>query len=158
MAPALRAYVVKETAISIVINALLSALFVGLMFGGRSQVPHWGAGNLAFDFVPQTFMISLMSVLVPSAIARKRRRAGAVMGCAPVLAFLPRNLPLRALLAALAGLALFASIGTLLLGALAPDPLPISVVWPMKILYGALVAAIVTPLALCVALGEEESE
>jgi hypothetical protein len=156
MSPALRAYVVKETAISIVINSVLSAFFVWLMFGGRTQVPLWGVGNLAFDFVPQTFMISLMSVLVPSALTRKRRRAGAVGSCEPVLSWLPRNLPLRALLAAVGGVLLFASLGTLLLAALAPDPLPMASVWPMKIVYGALVAVIVTPLALCVTLGEED--
>ena len=99
MAPALRAYVASETMISIVINAVLSAL-----------------------------------------------------------PWLPRNLPLRALLAAIGGVTLFASLGTLLIAAIAPDPLAMSAVWPMKILYGALVALIVTPLALCVTLGEEEKQ
>jgi hypothetical protein len=157
MSPALRAYVVKETAISILINAVLSALFVWLMFGGRSQVAVWGAGNLAFDFVPQTFMISLMSVLVPSALTRKRRRAGAIESCEPVLPSLPRNLALRALLLAIVASLVLATAAALLLAAVSPAPLAMSAVWPLKIVYGALVAVIVTPIGLCVALGEEES-
>jgi hypothetical protein len=141
--------------ISIVINMVLSALFVWLVFGGRDAVPVWGSGALATDFLPQTFMISLMSVLVPSTLTRKRRRAGGVEACEPRLSWLPRNLLLRALLVAVAATILFSSAATLLLTALASGPLPLAAIWPMKIAYGALVAIIVTPIALCVALGEE---
>ena len=46
------AYVGRETAISIVINSVLSALFLWLLFGGAATVPVRGVGNLAFDFLP----------------------------------------------------------------------------------------------------------
>src|SRR3954464_14008976 len=131
MSPAVRAYVVKEVMISIVINSVLSAFFVWLSFSGRQDVPIWGTSGLAVDFLPQTFMISLMSVLVPSALTRKRRRARAVDACEPVLPWLPRNLFLRALLVAIAATILFASAATLLLAALASGPLPLSAIWPM---------------------------
>ena len=148
------AYVGKETAISIAINSVLSAFFVWLMFGGAASVPVRGVGNLAFDFLPQSFMISLMSVLVPSALTRRRRRSGVVQPCAPVLSWLPRNLLLRALLAAVAATALFGAAAALLLLALAPAQLSMAAVWPMKIAYGAALALVVTPLGLCAALGE----
>jgi hypothetical protein len=156
MAPSTRAYLVKETLISIAINSVLSALFVWLVFGRAQIVPVSGAGGLSLDFLPQTFMISLMSVLVPSLLTRKRRRAGAVEGCEPVLPWLPRNLPLRALLIAVMATILFSGAATLLLNAVVEDSLTMASVWPMKIAYGALIAVIVTPIGLCVTLGEKQ--
>ena len=158
MNAAARAYLAREVLISLLINAILSALFVWLVFGTVSVVPVWGAGGLAFDFLPQTFMISLMSVLVPSALTRRRRRGGAVERCEPFLPWLPRNLFLRALSVAVVSTILFSSAGALLLDAAASEPVPIAIVAAFKTAYGALVAIIVTPLALCVALGEDLSK
>jgi hypothetical protein len=156
--PSIRGYVVRETLISVVINSLLSALFVWLAFGGVAAVAVWGEGGLAFDFIPQTFMISLMSVLVPTLLTRKRRRAGAVDRCEPVLPWLPRNVILRAVSIAIAATLVFSSAGAFTLAAAIPGPVPILTVAAFKIAYGALVAVIVTPLGLCIALGEEVSK
>ena len=69
-------YVAVETAVSIVINVLISALFMFAVFGRTPLIDLWGSHGLAIDFIPQTFMISAMSVLVPTLIARKRVRQG----------------------------------------------------------------------------------
>jgi len=56
MMPTGRSYLLRETAISMGINAVLSAVFVFLIFRGKTKIGLWGAGGLAFNFVPQTFM------------------------------------------------------------------------------------------------------
>ncbi len=73
-----RLYIARETAVSVVINTMISALFMERVFGGRASIDLWGLHGLALDFVPQTFMISAMSVRVPTLIARRRMRAGAI--------------------------------------------------------------------------------
>ena len=155
MSPAHRGYVRTETIISIVINSAVSALFVWLAFSGATVVPVWGAGGLAIDFLPQTFMITLMSVLVPSAITRKRRRAGVVEAGPATPAWLPRNLLLRAILLALGSTVLFSALGRALLSVAADGSVDIGTVWPLKIACGALIAAIITPFAVRAALGDE---
>ena len=59
-------YILVETAISVAINAAISACFAFLVFGGRTGIALWGSGGLALDFAPQTFMIAMMSVVVPT--------------------------------------------------------------------------------------------
>ena len=68
----------RETAISIVISAVISALAFVLVFGHDQAVD---LGAYGFDFFPQGFMIALMSSLVPS--LQQWRRIGGAVG--PVL-------------------------------------------------------------------------
>ena len=64
---------VRETAISMAINGVLSAVFYFAFFHGLAKVPVWGVGNYAFDFVPQSFMVALMGTLVPGLLTLKAR-------------------------------------------------------------------------------------
>jgi hypothetical protein len=144
----LRGYVVRETAISIVINAAISAVFAWAMFHGAEPVSVSGAGGLAFDFLPQTFMIALMSSLVPSAIARKRLRPDMAASGHAAPGRLPRNLLLRALLIAAAATLLIAPAASFLLAKAAGASLDGGAVMPMKVAYGAFLALLVTPAAL----------
>lgn len=145
------AYIRRETRISIVINAILSALIFLAVFGIHQPVESWGAGQWVCDFLPQSFMIALMSVLVPGALARQRLRRGA-LASTPHHSILPHDLLLRALV--LAGLSTI--IGTALVAGLAWStgtetiaPVP---ALALKTAYGAILSWIVTPLALRVAL------
>ena len=58
-----RAIVMRETMISTVPNALVSAAFVWLLFAGQATVSLWGISGLAFDLVPTTFMLTLMTTI-----------------------------------------------------------------------------------------------
>ena len=158
-----RSYVAHETGISIVINMAISAAFVWIVFGGAAAVPVSGTRGLLVDFLPQTFMIALMGSLVPSALTRKRvrgqRRRGQpgrdeIAGGAPFLPWLPRSLLVRSILIALAALPILAGPAMLLLWSVQHAPVTIWVVLVLKIAYGALVAAVVTPLAVRAVLGE----
>jgi hypothetical protein len=136
------------------INAALSALFVFLIFGGRDRIPLWGMGGLAFDFLPQTFIIAFMATLVPSVLTRQALHSGkvaAVEGHAPKL---PRNLFLRALLIPVLVSIVAMPLAILALASISPWPLPFAAVLPMKILYGAAVACVVTSCALRAVLCE----
>lgn len=141
------AYVRRETAISAVINAAFSALFFWLVFGGVDPVPLWGRGNWVFDFVPQGFMVALMSTLVPGALAAKALRAGAIhaagRGNGLPGALIPRALVLAVGAAAL-GTAVMAVI-TVLSGV---AELRATTAAAVKVGYGAALALLVTPLAL----------
>ena len=143
-----RAYLVRETVISILINAALSAAFVFIMFGGVDPVPVRGLGGAVFDFLPQTFMISLMSTLVPSALTAKRLRTGSITALPASMHKLPKALLLRSVTVAVVttialGIAAAATFYVAGIGSL-----PFATLLVTKILYGALVALIVTPVVL----------
>lgn len=144
-------YVRTETLISMAINGVLSLVFFLIVFSKVDIVPMWGAGNWVFDFLPQSFMIALMGTLVPGALTAKRLRAGALQPL-PQPSRLPHSLALRALVlavaAALAGTAIVAAIIALAgVTALAWTPALV-----LKVVYGVVLAAVVTPMGLRSAL------
>lgn len=127
------AILLRETAVSIVINSLLSIAFFVAVFGLDVPVP---VADLGPDFLPQTFMIALMGSLVPALLLR-RKLGGPV-----------RPVVLRALAIALASLVVIGG-GALLLclaqGTVLLDPLDALAV---KAAFGAFLSVLVTPLAI----------
>lgn len=152
-----RAYIRRETAISMVINAVISAGFVWAVFGGRSSATVWGSGGVVADFVPQTFMVSLMSVLVPTLLTRKRLRSGQYSGMQLAPSRLPGNIGLRASVIALAATAVFAGIAAAILALSGIERLGFGPLATIKVLYGALVACVVTRFALDAAFRDSTS-
>ena len=146
-----QSYIRKETLVSMMINGVLSAVFFLLVFGMAASVPAWGVGNWVFDFLPQSFMITLMSTLVPGALTAKRLKSGEIQAGTHV-SHLPRSLLLRALLLA----ALAAVIGTGLVAAVVTLTGATALVWlpalGVKVAYGIALGAIVTPFGLRAAL------
>jgi len=137
--------VLIETAVNAALSAVLSAGFVWLVFGGRNLVPLWGRDGVAFDQLPMTFMIAFMMTLGLTLYTRSRCAKGAAprhAGGPP----LPRWLPLRALaIALLLTLVLVpASVGLLALSG--KLDWRFVEVMALKIVYGAVVAAVATPL------------
>ena len=140
-------YIRRETAISIVINMALTALFFGVVFGLVRPVPVWGPGCYVFDFLPQGFMIGPMATLVPGALAIRARRAGKVARW-PVAPPLPRGLWARALVLASCGAAAGVAIAAGVLWLAGLDQLPVVGALCAKLAFAAILAAMVTPLAL----------
>lgn len=141
------AYIRRETRVSIVINTVLSALFFLAVFGNSASVPVWGSRGYVLDFGPQGFMIGLMATLVPGALARRALRSGTID---PVCGStrMPRGLLLRGVscgvAGAVAGIAL--SGAGLTLAGLAQLPW-----WPallVKLAFGFVLAALITPAGL----------
>lgn len=146
-------YIRTETIFSVVGSTVVNVLFFLLVFGTMGPIEVWGVGKYAFDFVPQSFMTALICVWLPGALTRKRLTNGAVvhlLGPRPR----PASLILRGLLYGSIALGLGAgavSTGLLLLGLN-------EVNWfgglIFKLAYGAIVAAIVTPVGLHAVLRE----
>ncbi len=72
----INAYLLRESALSALINAFISLAFVYAVFGNTDPLPVPGVGNYAFDFLPQSFAVALMSALVPGLLARKALKSG----------------------------------------------------------------------------------
>lgn len=145
------AYIRKETQISMLINGVLSLVFFLIVFGRSAPVPVWGVGNWVFDYLPQSFMITLMSTLVPGALTVKRVKSG-VLKPAPYNSRLPSSFAARAILLAV----ITAPLGTAVI-ALATRLAGLEVIgWmpalALKVMYGAVLGAIITPIGLRAAL------
>ena len=145
------AYLAQETRISMVINAVLSLAFFVLLIGLPAAVPVPGSGGYAFDFVPQSFMIALMSALVPGFIAAARIRNGAIAGQPERGGAIVVRSVLTAVLAGLVG----AGIAVALLAS-GIATLPLIPALAAKILYGIVLARVVTPIGLARALRSTE--
>jgi hypothetical protein len=144
-------YVRRATITSVMVSAALTILLFFLVFGGMDHVPIWGAGGWVFDFVPQSFMIALMSTLVPGLLARQQIRAGAVAAM-PGETRLPRNLLARALVLAGAGAVFGPAVVGSIAAAVQQPTLAFAVALILKVAYGAVLAAVITPLGLRAAL------
>lgn len=148
--------VLRETLISTVPNAVVSAGFVGLVFSGQSRIPLWGMNGLAFDLVPTTFMLTLMTTIGLTLLLRKRRRSGslpaAAQGATPLP--LPRNPVLRGLALGLALLVLFVPVSVLILAAIWQGDWPFAQVMAFKIAYGVAVGWVATALVVLAVLRE----
>lgn len=154
MGTSYRHYIAVETAVSIVINVIISALFMVAVFGRTPQIELWGAHGLALDFIPQTFMITAMSVLVPTLLTRKRIRRGIVLGRQKNTPRLVRHLAVRVVLLAALLTIILGGIGVAILSASWQGPVSYWHTFPLKLLYGGLVALIATPIGLFIALSE----
>lgn len=135
MTAAQRRYRRTEMAVAAAISAVLSGVFVALLFGGQAVVPVAGWNGLIVDALPQTAMIALMSSLVPTLLTRRRTRCG---GVAPLLT--ASRWPAAAVLR----IGAFVLLATMLAGGLhavllplGPPAWPLSTVFAGKILYGA---------------------
>lgn len=145
----------KETAISVVVNVAISAGFMFLVFGRSRLIELWGLHGLALDFLPQTFMISAMSVLVPMVLTRSRIASGRIAGHAPRLHHpLVRNLAFRMLFMGAILSTLSGGMAVVVLNLLWAGPAAFWHVFPWKLAYGALVGTIATPLGLALALAD----
>lgn len=139
LTPAQQRYLAVETAIGAVINAVLSLAFVLLIFGRMTMVPVFGAGGLIVDAVPQTLMVSLMSMLVPGLLTRKRLREGKVAGAPPPGIV---TIVARAVIVALVAMVVLTGLQFMILS-LGPSAYPFGAVLVAKMLYGAILGALV---------------
>jgi len=128
--------IVRETAISVLINTAISVGFFLLVF---SFGPPVATRALAPDFLPQTFMVALMGSLVPALLIR--RRSGA-----PVAAIVRRTLLIAFAALVVAGGGAFAVTHA------SDVMLASSTALAIKAAFGAVLAAIVTPLAVAATL------
>ena len=130
----------RETVINMVANLVIGGVGAAIAHGLSGAVPVRGFSAFTLEFIPQSFMITLVSVLIPGFIAARAVRRGkiAALAGAPVrLVPLALKLAFAMLMSAGAVLiAFFATIG--------PETPDWSVVMAIKAGYGALIALCVT--------------
>jgi ABC-type spermidine/putrescine transport system permease subunit I len=150
-----RRYLLVETLVNLVINAALSLFMAWVVFGRRELVEVAGPGGLALDFMPQTFMVTLMSTLVATLLTRKRVRENKIASLATTPLRLPRNIVGRSLLMAVVATLVLGGIALPLTTALVTEPMAMRSVFLLKMLYGALISVPITLLVLRVALADQ---
>ena len=147
-----RRALLTEMAISIVPNALVSALFVWLLFRDAALIPLWGPKGVALDLVPTTFMLTLMTTIALTLIVRARKRAGKAATAAPGWPRLPRHPVLRGLLLGAALSLLFVPPTVLVLHLIWTDDWTYRGMMLFKIAYGIVVGLVATPVVVLAAL------
>lgn len=132
--------IAREAGISFLVNTLLSLAFFLALFRDARALLRWE--DMAFDFVPQSIAVALMSALVPALIARRRwARSGS--GSVPAL----RPVLRRAAAFAAGGALLGGCLAWLGQGASLP-PVGWTSALAMKMIYGGLLGALITTTAL----------
>jgi small-conductance mechanosensitive channel len=149
-------YLAVETVGSAVVNGILNFAGAFAIFHGRSLVATGGPAGLSRDLIGETFLVAALSVLVPSLIARRRRRAGTLpitTGRRPKPA---GNLYLRAIIAGLILTCVLAPCNAWLLPGIFPGGVSFRNVLLFKTLYGTILGAIATFLAVRRSLNEAD--
>ena len=150
-----RQYVAKETLISVAINAALSVGFGFRVFHGEARVMATGRHGIVADMAPQTFMVTLMSCLVPGLLTHSRSAAGNLEWHQQTTKTIISQVWLRAL-----GMALFAACLVVAVSwAVLPHLLAGGVVFGElvidKAVFGMILAALITPWAITRVLGQD---
>lgn len=149
-------YIVKETLIGSIINALFSITFFVAMFRGQMTLTLGGFSALTMDFLPQAFFVGLFAVLPSSLLTRKRLRAGTISSTLESKRFpLPQSLPVRIACMTLGALAVFGGGAVLILSLAEPMELSFTTGLLMKAAYGVLITSVMTPLAVAYLLVED---
>lgn len=139
-----KSYVFKESAISAVINALFSIVFVFLIFYPASHIAVFGADGLVVDAIPQSLAITFMATLIPTLVTRSRKRKGLVTASPECITWLPKNAVLRALTLAII-IALITVAGHFaVFSLLAIESVSFNTAAIAKVIYGAMLGALIT--------------
>jgi hypothetical protein len=144
-----------ETAKSSFINGAISGGLTLLGFGSQTQITVWGPPSFALDFIPQTFMGALMSVVIPTIVTRKMRQAGKLPLISPPAFRLPKSAVLRGAIAGLAGCVALCLPVILLLLPFAEHSLQLPAAIAIKVLYGVAVACVFTPFSILAAMADD---
>ena len=147
-------YLSVETAMSGLVNGILNLAAAFAIFHGRGTIPATGPGSLLKDTIGETFLVTALSTLIPTLIARQRRRAGTLPQPEDGKPAPAGNIYIRSTLIGLAFTIVCVSCNAVLLPRLFPGGVSFHTVLLFKTLYGAVFGSIATFLALKRALHE----
>lgn len=140
-------FILRESLLSAAINAAISIGFYLAVFGRTDPIPVWGIGNLAFDYLPQSFAVALMSALIPgllTRLAQKRGKVGNPSGAIPS----PGQVIAISLAWATGALVIAGGSSAAILWLTTAETMPALQVFIAKALYGALLGMFVTSRVL----------
>lgn len=125
--------VTRDTAVSTIINTILSVAFFLGTFGVHGPVT---ASRLGPDFFPQAFMVTLMGTAAPCLLLRSRTHE-------TVRAIATRSFALAVLAALAAG-----GLGFAVCWSAGAARLSFAIALAIKALFGAMLSVILTPVAV----------
>ncbi len=150
-------YLAVESTGSGVVNGILNCAAAWLLFHGRGQVPISGPVGLLRDSVGETFLVAALSYMAAALISRHRRRAGTLPETNTMHSRTPANLYLWSLIVGVFFTCVLVPLNALLLPRLFPGGVSLADVVLFKTLFGAILGALVTWLAISRALNEVHS-
>lgn len=153
---AAKRYVTIEATISGIVNVVMTAAVAYLTFDLTKGIALAGKGGLLFDLTLQTFMVTLMTVLMGTILTRKRRKSGLQIGEATQATHSwPRNPLIRALVVALAAVVCFSPLLWLGLPLVTPPIWEMPIALLFKCVYAVALTVIIAPYWLRIAIAEQ---
>jgi hypothetical protein len=162
LSEAQRKYLIHEQIIgAAIVNGLLNGLLGWLAFRKHPAVPMLGESSIVNDTIGTAVLLPLFVCLIATPLIRKAVKAGKV---APLTAasearsmvlWLPANPFLRGLVLALGALASCATVLLGLLALLGVQQMSVSGFVIVKMLYSAILAALVSPIIALYVLASE---
>lgn len=150
-------YLTVESTGSGVVNGILNCAAAWLLFRGRGQIPISGPVGLLRDLIGETFLVAALSYMAASLISRHRRRAGTLPKTSTMHSRTPSNVYLWSILAGIVFTCVLVPLNALLLPKLFPGGASLADVVLFKTLFGAVLGALVTWMAIFRALNEVHS-
>jgi hypothetical protein len=141
-------YLGIETVSSGLVNGLLNVAAAYAIFHAHDRIPATGPASLVRDSIGETFIVSTLSVLIPSLIARSRRRAGTLPVFGDKRARRESNLYVRAVVTGLIFTGILVPCNAFLLPRMFPNGVSFANVLLFKTLFGAVVGSLATFLAV----------
>ncbi len=145
-------YLATECIGSAIVNGLLNLGAAALLFHGRDYIPVEGPTGLLRDTIGEAFLVTGLSYLAASLISRQRRRSGKLPQTGTSLP--TRNVYIVSLVVALAFTAVFYPLNAWLLPRGFPAGFSFHQVMWFKAIYGAVLGAIASYLAISRAFRE----
>ncbi len=146
-----RAFLIKETVVSMMINLLLSAAITFLTFRSQTTIMLWGSGGLFFDLIPTFFiMIFCMGAIITPTMRKRIEKGAAPSAPSHFKNFLffriqPKLSIFRGIFFGGLGLLVLLPISIGLLVWLFPFPLSFKEILVMKSALGILIGLVLTP-------------
>jgi hypothetical protein len=141
-------YLAIETVSSGLVNGLLNFAAAYAIFHAHNRIPANGPASLLRDSIGETFIVSILSVLIPSLIARSRRRAGTLPVFGDKRASRESNLYVRAIVTGLIFTCVLVPCNALFLPWVFPNGVSFANGLLFKTLFGAVVGSLATFLAV----------
>lgn len=154
----LRHFLIAETVIATLVNAVIMAVMTWLVFSGRGRIPVWGGDGLVFDMLPSSALpVFAMAVILPALLRIRHNRGERLPACdlselGVWTRALPKGVVPLGLVLAITWAALFVSVGTAMLWITGWNDLSLWSVVLVKALFGALLGGTAAPFIMLPAL------
>ena len=150
-----RKYLTRQTLVGAAVNLVLNGAIGWAVFRSLDRIPFLGSPSVSGDLVATAFLLPLLVCLIATPVVRAEVRGRAVEpaeSSGPISRFLPRRLLLRGIAL---GLLAAVTIAPLLIWGLQALGIQAMSFWPFvgfKAAFGAVLAALITPLVALRAL------